>query len=112
MRALADGLRRTLTASWLVALSLVFVGYGLMGSLRGWALGADSSVYQAAAARALTVFELPFWPARFRSRSASSATGPLARSGFLAQQSLRAYRDRERADSRRAGVLQAKREKF
>ena len=42
-------LRRTLTASWLVALSLVFVGYGLVGWLRGWALGADSSVYRAGA---------------------------------------------------------------
>ena len=41
--------RRVLTAGWLVALPLVFFGYGLMGWLRGWALGADSSVYRAGA---------------------------------------------------------------
>jgi len=42
--------RRALAASWLVALPLVFLGYGLAGWLRGWALGADSSVYRAGAA--------------------------------------------------------------
>jgi alpha-1,2-mannosyltransferase len=42
--------RRALTANWLVALPLVFLGYGLAGWLRGWALGADSSVYRAGAA--------------------------------------------------------------
>ena len=33
----------------LVALPLVFFGYGLAGWLHGWALGADSSVYRAGA---------------------------------------------------------------
>lgn len=33
----------------LVAVPLVFLGYGLVGWLRGWALGADSSVYRAGA---------------------------------------------------------------
>jgi alpha-1,2-mannosyltransferase len=37
------GLRRVL----LVALPLVFLGYGLVGWLRGWPLGVDSSVYRA-----------------------------------------------------------------
>ena len=37
-------------STWLVALPLVFLGYGLAGWLRGWALGADSSVYRAGAA--------------------------------------------------------------
>jgi alpha-1,2-mannosyltransferase len=41
--------RRALAASWLLALPLVFLGYGLEGWLRGWALGADSSVYRAGA---------------------------------------------------------------
>jgi alpha-1,2-mannosyltransferase len=41
--------RRALAAIWLVALPLVFLGYGLAGWLRGWAL-ADSSVYRAGAA--------------------------------------------------------------
>jgi alpha-1,2-mannosyltransferase len=41
--------RRALTASWLSALPLAFLGYGLAGWLRGWALGADSSVYRAGA---------------------------------------------------------------
>jgi alpha-1,2-mannosyltransferase len=41
--------RRALAASWLLALPLAFLGYGLAGWLRGWALGADSSVYRAGA---------------------------------------------------------------
>ncbi len=41
--------RRALAASWLVVLPLVFLGYGLAGWLRGWALGADSSVCRAGA---------------------------------------------------------------
>jgi alpha-1,2-mannosyltransferase len=52
--AVATGIRRrprrALAASWLLALPLVFLGYGLAGWLRGWALGADSSVYRAGAA--------------------------------------------------------------
>jgi alpha-1,2-mannosyltransferase len=42
--------RHALAASWLLALPLVFLGYGVAGWLRGWALGADSSVYRAGAA--------------------------------------------------------------
>ena len=37
------------TAPLLVALPLVFLGYGLAGWSRGWALGVDSSVYRAGA---------------------------------------------------------------
>ena len=42
-----DGVYRT--APLLVALLLVFLGYGLAGWSRGWALGVDSSVYRAGA---------------------------------------------------------------
>jgi alpha-1,2-mannosyltransferase len=41
--------RRALAAGWLLALPSAFLGYGLAGWLRGWALGADSSVYRAGA---------------------------------------------------------------
>src|SRR5713101_9882597 len=37
------------TAPLLGALPLVFLGYGLAGLSRGWALGVDSSVYRAGA---------------------------------------------------------------